>query len=142
MQSVIACAVEQRMTDEKQCDGAKHFESTCDDNFHSVSLPVFAQTQPKTASKRVLLVSIPDRKLAVVENGIVKKIYPVAVGKDSSPVGGDWHSAATGGQQYCARTQWDGWSAGEPDKRNLARYVIPRCSSGYTAGGTRRAFRS
>jgi lipoprotein-anchoring transpeptidase ErfK/SrfK len=45
--------------------------------------PVSAQTQ--TPSKRVLLVSIPDRKLAVVEDGTVKKIYPVAVGKSSTP---------------------------------------------------------
>jgi murein L,D-transpeptidase YcbB/YkuD len=50
-----------------------------------VSLLVFAQTQPQTASKRVLLVSIPDRKLAVVENGTVMKIYLVAVGKVSAP---------------------------------------------------------
>jgi lipoprotein-anchoring transpeptidase ErfK/SrfK len=35
--------------------------------------------------RRQLVVSIPDRKLALVENGSVKRIYPVAVGKDSTP---------------------------------------------------------
>ena len=32
-----------------------------------------------------ILVSIPDRKLALIENGQVTKIYDVAVGKDTSP---------------------------------------------------------
>lgn len=50
-----------------------------------ISLPVSAQTQTQTSSKRILLVSIPDRKLAVVEDGSVKKIYSVAVGKNSTP---------------------------------------------------------
>ena len=35
--------------------------------------------------KRLLLISIPDHELAVIENGQVKKIYPVAVGKESTP---------------------------------------------------------
>lgn len=43
--------------------------------------PAYAQSE----DKRLLLVSIPDRRLAVVENGAVRKIYPVAVGKDSTP---------------------------------------------------------
>jgi lipoprotein-anchoring transpeptidase ErfK/SrfK len=38
-----------------------------------------------TAHGRRILVSIPDRKLALIENGGVKKIYPVAVGKESTP---------------------------------------------------------
>src|SRR5262249_29217842 len=50
-----------------------------------MSLPAVAQMQTQTLSKRVLVVSIPDRKLAVVENGAVKKIYPVAVGKNTTP---------------------------------------------------------
>jgi lipoprotein-anchoring transpeptidase ErfK/SrfK len=41
----------------------------------------YAQTQ----SGRTLLISIADRKLAVVENGAVQKIYPIAVGKNSTP---------------------------------------------------------
>jgi lipoprotein-anchoring transpeptidase ErfK/SrfK len=34
---------------------------------------------------RQIVVSIPDRKLAIVENGTVVKIYPVAVGAENSP---------------------------------------------------------
>jgi hypothetical protein len=48
-----------------------------------INLPAFAQSE--ATSKRVLLVSILDRKLALMENGEVKKIYTVAVGKDSTP---------------------------------------------------------
>ncbi len=35
--------------------------------------------------KRQIVVSIPDRKLALIEDGEVKKVYPVAVGKASTP---------------------------------------------------------
>ena len=34
---------------------------------------------------RQIVVSIPDRKLAVIENGEVVKVYPVAVGAEDSP---------------------------------------------------------
>ena len=37
------------------------------------------------AVTRQIVVSIPDRKLAIVENGEVVKTYPVAVGADNSP---------------------------------------------------------
>ncbi len=37
------------------------------------------------ASKRVIVVSLEDRKLALVEDGKVTKVYPVAVGKPSTP---------------------------------------------------------
>jgi L,D-transpeptidase catalytic domain len=37
------------------------------------------------AGKTVIVVSLEDRKLALVEDGVVKKIYPVAVGKPSTP---------------------------------------------------------
>lgn len=37
------------------------------------------------ATKRMIVVSLEDRKLALVEDGTVKKIYPVAVGKPSTP---------------------------------------------------------
>ncbi len=48
---------------------------------------------PKTATetnatpvpKRLVLVSIPDRKLALLEDGKVVKVYPVAVGSATSP---------------------------------------------------------
>jgi lipoprotein-anchoring transpeptidase ErfK/SrfK len=37
------------------------------------------------AVKRVIVVSLEDRKLALVEDGQVKKVYTVAVGKPSTP---------------------------------------------------------
>jgi lipoprotein-anchoring transpeptidase ErfK/SrfK len=40
---------------------------------------------PEQTSERRIVVSIPDRKLALVENGKVVKIYPTAVGADVSP---------------------------------------------------------
>ncbi len=40
---------------------------------------------PVAAPKRVIVVSLEDCKLALVEDGQVKKIYPVAVGKPASP---------------------------------------------------------
>ena len=39
----------------------------------------------QTAAKRVIVVSLEDRKLALVEDGQVKKVYTVAVGKPSTP---------------------------------------------------------
>ena len=45
-----------------------------------------AATGNQTAAvKRVIVVSLEDRKLALVEDGKVIKIYPVAVGKPSTP---------------------------------------------------------
>jgi lipoprotein-anchoring transpeptidase ErfK/SrfK len=41
--------------------------------------------QAQAQLQRVLVISVPDRKLAVIEDGTVKKVYPVAVGKDSTP---------------------------------------------------------
>jgi len=49
---------------------------------------VTAQTPEHAASargKRRVVVSIPDRKLAVIENDTVIRIFPVAVGADVSP---------------------------------------------------------
>ena len=46
-----------------------------------LSLAAHAQEQ----AARQVVVSIPDRKIALVENGEVVRIYPVAVGKDSTP---------------------------------------------------------
>lgn len=49
----------------------------------------FAQEQAQAIkaieATREVVVSIPDRKLALVENGEVVKVYPVAVGKASTP---------------------------------------------------------
>ncbi|HEV2135801.1 MAG TPA: L,D-transpeptidase [Terracidiphilus sp.] len=42
-------------------------------------------TQPKAAVKRTIMVSLVDRKLALIENGKVVRIYRVAVGKSSTP---------------------------------------------------------
>jgi lipoprotein-anchoring transpeptidase ErfK/SrfK len=41
--------------------------------------------QQDEAHKRVIVVSLEDRKLALVEDGQVKKVYTVAVGKPSTP---------------------------------------------------------
>jgi L,D-transpeptidase ErfK/SrfK len=51
--------------------------------FFLLSFPAYAQVQLN--DKRLLLISLPDRQLALVENGQVRKIYPVAVGKESTP---------------------------------------------------------
>jgi hypothetical protein len=44
-----------------------------------------AQTPTQTAPTRRIVVSLKDRKLALIEDGQVKKIYTVAVGKPSTP---------------------------------------------------------
>jgi len=48
-----------------------------------------ASTDPQQkiaeVAKRVIVVSLEDRKLALVEDGQVKKVYAVAVGKPSTP---------------------------------------------------------
>jgi L,D-transpeptidase-like protein len=44
-----------------------------------------AQTLTQTTIKRTIVVSLEDHKLALVEDGQVKKVYPVAVGKPSTP---------------------------------------------------------
>ena len=46
-----------------------------------LSFPAYAQV----ANKRLLLVSLPDHQLALIEDGQVKKVYAVATGKESSP---------------------------------------------------------
>jgi lipoprotein-anchoring transpeptidase ErfK/SrfK len=43
------------------------------------------QTTANQAAKRVIVVSLEDHKLALVEDGQVKRIYTVAVGKSSTP---------------------------------------------------------
>lgn len=47
--------------------------------------PEFAKAALAKATVRWILVSIPDRKLALFENGRVVRIYRVAVGKSSTP---------------------------------------------------------
>ena len=48
-----------------------------------VLLSICARAQETVT--RQIVVSIPDRKLAIIENGEVVKVYPVAVGADNSP---------------------------------------------------------
>jgi lipoprotein-anchoring transpeptidase ErfK/SrfK len=52
-------------------------------NDQQVSLT--SRVQGTTTNNRLIVVSIPDRKLVLMENGAVKRIYPVAVGKPSTP---------------------------------------------------------
>ena len=42
-----------------------------------------AQTAP--APRRQIIISLADRKLALLENGEVTHVFPIAVGKDSTP---------------------------------------------------------
>ena len=50
------------------------------------SAPATQQTAPAASiTKRVIVVSLEDRKLALVEDGQLKKVYSVAVGKPSTP---------------------------------------------------------
>ncbi len=43
------------------------------------------QNAQNAQSGRQIIVSLPDRKLALVEDGEVKKVYSVAVGKETTP---------------------------------------------------------
>jgi hypothetical protein len=52
---------------------------------NAVNQPSPAQLKTPAATKRVIVVSLEDRKLALVEDGQVKKVYTVAVGKPSTP---------------------------------------------------------
>jgi len=51
----------------------------------AVNRPAENEQVPAAANTRVIVVSLEDRKLALVEDGEVKKIYSVAVGKPSTP---------------------------------------------------------
>ncbi|HEY6490425.1 MAG TPA: L,D-transpeptidase [Terracidiphilus sp.] len=44
-----------------------------------------AQTVAQQTPKRLIVVSLQDHKLALLEDGQLKKVYPVAVGKPSTP---------------------------------------------------------
>src|SRR3954463_9078959 len=43
-----------------------------------------AQEQAQQSTRQII-VSLPDRKLALIQDGEVKKVYPVAVGKATTP---------------------------------------------------------
>jgi len=64
---------------------SRHRRSSSAAWFLSIFLLVNASSYAQTQRSRTLLISIADRKLAIVENGAVKKIYPIAVGKHSTP---------------------------------------------------------
>src|SRR5579864_4943860 len=54
----------------------------------TLALPVFAQTAKSTedhVANRIVLISLADRKLAVIEDGDVVATFPVAVGAATSP---------------------------------------------------------
>ena len=42
-------------------------------------------TEPLAATERKIVISIPDRKLALIEDGNVVRVYPIAVGAAASP---------------------------------------------------------
>ena len=48
-------------------------------------LPMAESIGTGGAVNRQIVVSVPDRKLALIENGQVKKVYSVSVGKESTP---------------------------------------------------------
>lgn len=50
-----------------------------------IAVQAVAQTMSPAAPKRLIVVSLEDRKLALLEDGQVKKVYPVSVGKASTP---------------------------------------------------------
>jgi hypothetical protein len=50
-----------------------------------ITMHAAAQQAPTREPVRQIVVSLEDRKLALIEDGQVKKIYSVAVGKDSTP---------------------------------------------------------
>jgi hypothetical protein len=50
-----------------------------------ITIHAAAQQAPAREPQRQIVVSLEDRKLALIEDGRVKKVYSVAVGKDSTP---------------------------------------------------------
>lgn len=60
-----------------------------------------AEASAQTSNRR-LIVSIPDRKIALLEDGQVVKIYPIAVGKKTTPSpSGSFHIAS-----HVAKPTW------------------------------------
>lgn len=49
-----------------------------------ITVQAMAQTIP-SSPKRLIVVSLQDRKLALLEDGQIKKIYPVSVGRPTTP---------------------------------------------------------
>ncbi len=53
--------------------------------FFAILVAAATEMAAETAPTRRLIVNIPARKIALVEDGKVLKVYPVAVGKKSTP---------------------------------------------------------
>ena len=72
-------------------------------------------TENAKTTERVIVVSLEDRKLALVEDGQVKKVYSVAVGKPTtpSPVGTFTIARRVKNPTYSARWQDDSAGAGQ-----------------------------
>ena len=51
----------------------------------ATAMVLAVQTMAQEAARRVIVVSLEDRKLALVEGGQVKRVYTVAVSKPSTP---------------------------------------------------------
>lgn len=51
----------------------------------AAAIETLAQEDRAAVAKRRIVVSIPDRKMALVEDGRVAKVYPVAVGAPATP---------------------------------------------------------
>jgi len=51
----------------------------------TLSFLIATSAVAQTAPTRQILVSLPDRKIAVIENGEVLKVFPVAIGKSDTP---------------------------------------------------------
>jgi lipoprotein-anchoring transpeptidase ErfK/SrfK len=64
----------------RDCAVAQAIQRPIDQN-----VSVASQVQAPVLSGRLIVVSIPDRKLVLMEDGAVKQVYPVAVGKPSTP---------------------------------------------------------
>ena len=63
--------------------------------FFAILIAAATEMSAETAPTRRLIVNIPARKIALVQNGKVLKVYPVAVGKKSTPSpSGTFHIAS------------------------------------------------
>src|SRR5215469_4930521 len=82
------CLAERSQVREKMC---RQIKLVILSEFISVLLSgsISAQTTPTAGSvseaKHSIVVSLPDRKMALLEGGSVKKVYVVAIGKKSTP---------------------------------------------------------
>ena len=70
----------------------------------------FAQDKAAARSVRKIIVSIPDRKLAVMESGKVIKIFPTAVGAPKSPSPSGSFKIVPPGKTCPIGTRWLGLS--------------------------------